>query len=205
VEHEQVLSGTTEQAVEGLRRYEEWKGRRAVRIESASLPRHRVATAERQGPVPEAESIAVETITLPPRPGRPTGRHFGRLVHDILQRADRVEDVPALARIWGRRHGVNDADSEAAAAVALSALERIAELVPKGARRLRETPLLVRLANGTLVDGRIDFAWSDGSRWTVVDYKTDRRERRQVGQLQLYALALQQATGQPARGIVLEV
>jgi ATP-dependent exoDNAse (exonuclease V) beta subunit len=127
------------------------------------------------------------------------------VVHDILQRADRVEDVTALARICGRRHGVTGADCEAAATVTRSALERIAELVPKGARRLREMPLLVRLEDGTLVDGRIDFAWSDGSRWTVIDYKTDRRERRRAGQLQLYALALQQATGLPARGIVLEI
>jgi ATP-dependent exoDNAse (exonuclease V) beta subunit len=205
VENEQVLSGTTEQAVEGLRRYEEWKARRAARIESASAPRYSVATAERIGNAAEAEGIAVETITLPPEPGRPTGRRFGRLVHDILQRADRLEDVPALAGILGRRHGVTEADCDAAAAVARSALERIGQLVPNGARRLRETPLLVRLQDGTLVDGRIDFAWSDGSCWTVVDYKTDRRERRRVGQLQLYALALQQATGLPARGIVLEV
>ncbi len=205
VENEQVLSGTTEQAVAGLRRYEEWKGRRAARIESASLPRYRVAAAETMGGAAEAESIAVETITLPPEPGRPTGRHFGRLVHDILQRADGVENVAALARIWGRRHGVSGAECEAAALVARAALERIGELVPQGARRLLEAPLLVRLADGTLVDGRIDFAWSDGSRWTVVDYKTDRRERRRVGQLQLYALALQQSTGLPARGIVLEI
>jgi ATP-dependent exoDNAse (exonuclease V) beta subunit len=63
----------------------------------------------------------------------------------------------------------------------------------------------VRLEDGTFVDGRIDFAWSDGERWTVVDYKTDRRERRRIGQLQLYGLALQRATGLPARGIVPEV
>ena len=205
VENEQVLSGTTEQAVEGLHRYEEWKARRAVRIESASVPRFRVATAEQMGAAGQAENISVETITLPSQPGRPGGRHFGRVVHDILQRADRLEDVTALARIWGREHGVTDADCEAAAAVARSALERIAELVPKGAQRLRETPLLVRLEDGTLVDGRIDFAWSDGSQWTVLDYKTDRRERRRVGQLQLYALALRQTTGLPVRGIVLEV
>jgi ATP-dependent helicase/nuclease subunit A len=205
VENEQVLSGTTEQAVEGLRRYEEWRSRRAARMESASLPHFRVATAEGIGNAAEAEGIAVETITLPPEPGRPAGRRFGRVVHDILQRADRLEEVAALARILGHRHGVSEADCEAAAAAARAALERIAELVPKGARRLRETPLLVRLKDGTLVDGRIDFAWSDGSQWTVVEYKTDRREGRRVGQLQLYALALQRATGLPTRGIVLEV
>jgi ATP-dependent helicase/nuclease subunit A len=205
VEHEQVLAGTTEQAVEGLRRYEAWSARRAARIESATAPRHRVANAERMGVPTEAEGIAVETITLPLEAGRPTGRRFGRVVHDVLQRADRPEDVAPLARVWGRRHAVSEADCEAAASAARTALDRIATMVPKGARRLRETPLVVRLGDGTLVDGRIDLAWCDGTQWTVVDYKTDRRELRRVGQLQLYALALQQATGLPARGIVLEV
>jgi ATP-dependent helicase/nuclease subunit A len=205
IENERVLSGTTEQALEGLRRYEEWRGSRAARIDSASVPRFSVAMAEQMGAAAEAECIAVETITLPLELGRPTGRRFGRLVHDILQRADRAEDIKGLAQVWGRRHGVSDAECDAAVAVAQSALERISDLVPKGVQRLREAPLLVRLENGTLVDGRIDFAWSNGSQWTVVDYKTDRRERRRLGQLQLYALALQQATGLPARGIGLEL
>jgi ATP-dependent exoDNAse (exonuclease V) beta subunit len=55
------------------------------------------------------------------------------------------------------------------------------------------------------VDGRIDLAWCDGSSWSVVDYKTDRRDKRNVAQVQMYALALERATNLPARGIVLEV
>jgi ATP-dependent exoDNAse (exonuclease V) beta subunit len=157
------------------------------------------------GAAADAELIPIETIILPLQPGRPTGRRFGRLVHDILQRADGVEDAIALSRIWGRRHGVSDADCDVAAKTAFSALERVKQLVPQNARRYREMPLVVRLSDGTLVDGRIDLAWSDGSRWTVLDYKTDRREKRRVGQLQLYAVALQRATGLSARGIVLEI
>lgn len=205
VENQQVLSGTTDQAVEGLRRYQEWSSRRAARIDAAGQPSFRVAVAEQMGAAAEAESIPVETVTLPLEPGRPAGRRFGRVVHDILQRADRAGDVAALSRLCGRRHGISDADCELAAAAARSALERIKELVPRDARQHREMPLVVRLNDGTLVDGRIDLAWSDGAQWTVVDYKTDRRERRRVGQLQLYALALRQATGLPARGIVLEI
>jgi ATP-dependent exoDNAse (exonuclease V) beta subunit len=64
---------------------------------------------------------------------------------------------------------------------------------------------MVRLDDGRLVDGRIDFAWSDGRSWMVVDYKTDRREERNVAQLQAYGLALQRATGLPIRGLVLEI
>jgi ATP-dependent exoDNAse (exonuclease V) beta subunit len=138
-------------------------------------------------------------------PGRPTGRKFGRVVHEILQRADRADDVDGLARIWGRRHAASEQECAAAAVAARAALEHIGRMAPEGAHRLREVPLLVRLDDGTLVDGRIDFAWSDGTQWTVIDYKTDRREKRNVAQVRLYGLALQRMTGLPARGIVLEI
>jgi ATP-dependent exoDNAse (exonuclease V) beta subunit len=153
----------------------------------------------------EVEGIAVETVTLPAAMGRPAGRVFGRLVHDILEHADRAEDVEGLARVWGRRHGAPEGECAAAAEAARGALAWVAATMPQGARRSRELDVVVKLDDGTLVEGRIDVAWSDGERWTVVDYKTDRRDRRRVGQLQLYALALQKATGLPARGIVLEV
>jgi ATP-dependent exoDNAse (exonuclease V) beta subunit len=88
---------------------------------------------------------------------------------------------------------------------AQAALGHAALAVPAGARRYRELPVMVRLEDGTLVDGRIDFAWTDGASWTVIDYKTDRREKRNVAQVQVYALALARASGLPVRGIVLEV
>ena len=51
----------------------------------------------------------------------------------------------------------------------------------------------------------IDLAWSDGESWTVIDYKTGRAEAHYKTQVQLYALALQRATGLPARAILLEL
>jgi ATP-dependent exoDNAse (exonuclease V) beta subunit len=93
----------------------------------------------------------------------------------------------------------------AAAEAAKAALLRIEALIPAGARRLRETDLIVRLEDGRLVEGRIDLGWSDGAQWTVVDYKTDRPKHRRHGQLQHYVLALERATGIPARGIVFEI
>ncbi len=65
--------------------------------------------------------------------------------------------------------------------------------MPAGAECYRELPVMVRLEDGTLVDGRIDLAWLYEDSWTVVDYKTDRREKRNGAQVQLYALALQRS------------
>jgi hypothetical protein len=204
VENEDVLRGTPEQAAEGLRLYQEWRDRRAARIAQGSVPSFRTATAETLGRTAGA-AVRVEIITLPFAPGRPGGRKFGRLVHDILQHSGAGEEVDALGVIWGRRHGAGEMERTAAVEVARAALAHDALAVPAGARRYRELPVMVRLEDGTLVDGRIDFAWSDGASWTVIDYKTDRREKRNVAQVEVYALALQRATGLPVRGIVLEV
>jgi ATP-dependent exoDNAse (exonuclease V) beta subunit len=205
VENEQVLSGTNDQAVEGLRRYQAWKDTRAQRLERGAVPRYRVATAETSGTAAEAEQISVETVTLPLAAGRPTGRKFGRVVHDILQHAVSPDEVNNLADVWGRRHAASDQERVAAAEASRQALDYVARAMPAGAERHRELPVMVRLEDGTLVDGRIDLAWLSENTWTVVDYKTDRREKRNVSQVQLYALALERATKIPARGIVLEV
>jgi hypothetical protein len=205
VENEHVLNGTPEQAAEGLRRYRQWKDSRAAMVAAGSVPRYRIALAESLAATEQAEAIAVETVTLHVAADRPTGRRFGRVVHDILQHAGRVEEIPGLAVIWGRRHGAAGIERDAAAVTAHAALEYINRMVPAGALRYRELPVMVRLEDGTIVDGRVDFAWSDGTQWTVVDYKTDRRERRNVSQVQAYGLALQKATGLKVRGLVLEV
>jgi ATP-dependent helicase/nuclease subunit A len=205
VENEQVLNGTPEQAAEGLRRYQEWKDARERRIKAGRAPRFRVAQAESLDRVAEAEWIDVRTVTLTMETGRPTGRKFGRVVHDILQHATSATQTDSLAAVWGRRHGASPEECAAAAIVARAALEHPALAVPADARSYRELPVMVRLDDGTLVEGRIDLAWSDGKSWTVVDYKTDRRDKRNVAQLQIYGLALQRATGLPVKGIVLEV
>jgi len=205
IENEQVFSGSAEQAVEGLRRYEEWSADRTHRIEVGGVERYRVANAETFRAVEEAAHIAVETVTLPFEVQRPTGRKFGRLVHDILQHAQGPEDAESLAGIWARRHGANASDTAAAAETARQALDFLACAIPAGAERYRELPVMVRLEDGTVVDGRIDLAWREDDAWVVVDYKTDRREKRKVGQVRLYALALERATQLPVRGIVLEV
>jgi ATP-dependent helicase/nuclease subunit A len=205
VENEQVLNGTPDQAAEGLRLYRVWKDGRTRRIQTGAVPSFRTAAAGSLPREAEAAHVPVETVSLAAPVGRPAGRKFGRVVHAILQYAQHPDDSAALAAIWGRRHAATEDECAAAADAARAALEYLLRSVPADADRHRELPVMVRLTGGTIVDGRIDFAWSDGRTWTVVDYKTDRREQRKVGQLQLYALALERATGLPARGLVLEI
>jgi len=121
VENEDVLKGTPEQAAEGLRLYREWRDRRAARTARGSVPGFRTATAEALGRAAVA-GVRVETVTLPVAPGRPGGRKFGRLVHDILQHAGAGDEVDALGAIWGRRHGAGDLERTAAVEVARAAL-----------------------------------------------------------------------------------
>src|ERR1700730_15165737 len=63
----------------------------------------------------------------------------------------------------------------------------------RGAVRLcRELPLMVQLDDGRVVEGLADLAWTDGSSWTIVDYKTDSADQeRYRTQIRFYALALQ--------------
>jgi ATP-dependent exoDNAse (exonuclease V) beta subunit len=61
-----------------------------------------------------------------------------------------------------------------------------------------------------LIEGFVDLAFEEAGKWTVVDFKTDRqigedgieRYRRQVA---FYASAIQKATGQPTRGVLLRI
>jgi ATP-dependent exoDNAse (exonuclease V) beta subunit len=69
----------------------------------------------------------------------------------------------------------------------------------------RELPVCSRLADGRVVEGRIDLAYFDGTTWTVVDYKTGVRRSASERQLRSYAWALGRATGQPVRAILVEV
>ncbi len=204
-ENEQVLKGAPDLAVEGIARYEAWRTAREARLAGGSVPRIQVTTAERLSRCDDGEDIEVITVTFDPAEGRPGGRRFGRIVHDVLEAVQSVDEVDALAAVYGRAHGAGDAECAAAAGVARAVLDWLAQEMRGFTERHREWPVTVRLSDGRIVDGRIDLAWSDGARWTVVDYKTDRRARRYIAQVQAYALAVRRATNLPVRAIVLEV
>ena len=151
------------------------------------------------------------------RGDRPGGARFGELVHAVLAStpldAGR-EAVRALTEVQARilsapPEEVATATDLVAGVLAHELLARARAAAARGLCR-RETPLTLSLADGTLIEGVVDLAFEEGGAWTIIDYKSDRelaaagedRYRRQVA---LYALAVAQATGKPARGILIRV
>jgi len=76
---------------------------------------------------------------------------------------------------------------------------------------MRECPLMIRLEDGTAVEGIADLAFAeitnDGAVWTVVDFKTDvdvaSRLDEYRAQIRFYVRAVRESTGRPASGAIL--
>jgi ATP-dependent exoDNAse (exonuclease V) beta subunit len=184
------------------------------------------------GAYADAIEVSIESIAPEERgqgvPGhggveRPGGVRFGTLVHALLS------DVPLggesaepagpnaaldrLAEVHGRVLGADAAEVAAARDVVARALAHpvLAAAARAAAAHAcyRETPVTLRLDEGGLVEGHVDLAFDDGRTFVVVDFKTDRevegaldRYRRQV---QIYAAAIAQAMGRPARGVLMRI
>jgi ATP-dependent exoDNAse (exonuclease V) beta subunit len=160
--------------------------------------------------------IIVETVERGNRE-RPRGRRFGALVHALLASIDldaRIDAIEAQAITHGRLVDATEEEVQAAivtvgAALAHQILRRAAASAGKGGLR-RETPVLLRRDDGSLVEGVVDLAFyedtSDFAGWTVVDFKTDRDVGElavYIAQVRIYLEAVSGATGSPARGIIL--
>ncbi|MCB9898546.1 MAG: UvrD-helicase domain-containing protein [Planctomycetes bacterium] len=145
---------------------------------------------------------------------RPSGRRFGSLVHAVLATVDlraASDAISAAARLQGRLLDASAAEIEAAAA---SVVRALAHDVLRAAARAdalrRETPMHLRLPDGTVAEGVVDLAYRDALGWTVVDFKTDavlddERRASYATQVRLYARAVGEATGERARGLLLLV
>ena len=82
-----------------------------------------------------------------------------------------------------------------------------ARAIPGSLRR--ETPLLVKLEDGTLLECVADLAFRDENGWTVVDFNTDAepgpRLDRYRYQVALYARGIEEATGVKARAVLMKL
>lgn len=200
----EMLDGTEPQRQAGLAAWNYWRDARATLIATASQPTLKTVLASKARLTPEADQIKFQVIHIHSEGPRPATRNFGRLVHALLESWD-APAADRIAELQGRRLGATDREVSSAIAVARAVMQHPLLNPPRVVTLYREYPIAVTLVTGEIVEGTIDLAWSDGESWTVIDYKTGRAEAQYKTQVQLYALALQRATGLLARAILLEV
>jgi ATP-dependent helicase/nuclease subunit A len=200
----EMLDGTEPQRQAGLARWNQWRETRAALITTGSEPTVKTVLASKARQTPEADQIEFEVIAIDSEGQRPATRNFGSLVHALLESWN-ASAADLVAELHGRRIGATEREVTAAVAVARAAMQHPLLNPARAVEVHREYPICVTLVSGEIVEGVIDLAWSDGESWTVIDYKTGRAEPQYKTQVQLYALALQRATGLPARAILLEL
>lgn len=161
-------------------------------------------------------------LTSIERRGRPRGNRFGTLVHAVLAEVDLEAarpEIAAVAEAQARMLGATAEELDAAVESAMAALAY--PMLRRAAARagcgdcVREMPVLLTMPDGTIVEGSVDLAFREESGgggagvWTVVDFKTDvdptESRVRYETQLRLYVAAIEAATGERARGVVLGV
>jgi ATP-dependent helicase/nuclease subunit A len=202
---------------QGVQAYEAWLADRERLLRQGSAPLRRLHSvtelarlaADGKLEVPEAAEIEIEEVAR--EPGRPTGARFGILVHAILmslppQAAGGA--IAGFAALHGRILGTSEAEISAAIEVVENALRSPLMQRAAGAAEIRrESPLLIKLEDGSMVEGVADLAFKQGESWTVVDFKTDfelaRRLQEYRAQLGLYLRGIRASTGAPARGSLL--
>jgi ATP-dependent exoDNAse (exonuclease V) beta subunit len=217
---------------DGRGRYDTWRQARLDALEAGSTPSLTLATvrewaANLSNELPLAArevDVTMSQLRRKRREGqdgqdgaRVGGSAFGALVHGVLAQAPFDADDDALLAIASseaKALALDDASASAAATAARDVLRhevlvRARAAADRGACR-RETPVTCRLPDGSMIEGVVDLAFEEDGAWTIVDYKTDReietagedRYRRQVA---LYAMAIAQATGRRAAGVLLRI
>ena len=203
----------------GIKLREQWSANRAAMLEAGMAPRLNVATATElalaapvAGPA-YPEAIAIEE-TRRDR-GRPHGKRFGTLVHLTMLRAPIDADTRQIGKIAAsaaKMIGAPEQEVAAAMSAVKAALKSPLMRRAKAADTvMRECPLIIRLEDGTAVEGIADLAFAeitnDGAVWTVVDFKTDidvaSRLDEYRAQIRFYVRAVRESTGRPASGAIL--
>jgi len=197
-------------------------GRRSLEVRTVSEYVGRVVGAdsgsEEQDPPYAADLNAarrVDVVTIEGGVERPGGVRYGTLVHAALaampldaEHATMVNVTETQGRIAAARPEEVTAAIETVSAVLRHPLLDAARQAAREGRCLRETPITI-VREGTLVEGVADLAFETAEGMTVVDFKTDRAEGDALAlytrQIAIYADAVSQATGRPARAILMNV
>jgi ATP-dependent exoDNAse (exonuclease V) beta subunit len=211
-----------ERDAEGVRAHQTWLDTRASLIERAAAPGivARAMTAVAHDPSTQLDAIAHELIDSgADRSLRPRGPRFGSLVHALLASAsleDDVEELERLAALIGRSLLATPDEMRCAVSAVRSALAHpLFENVRRAKLRqelFRETPVVLRARDGSVLDGVVDLAFRDRSQMpaqiVLIDFKTD-AELQDVNvyarQLGMYAEALARVFDEPVRSLLFRV
>jgi ATP-dependent exoDNAse (exonuclease V) beta subunit len=213
-----------EVVAEGTARYIAWRNTRDDARTRAAQPSVQVRTAtewargEREEGTnaqrPTANSH-IEIVTLPTSDTRPSGPRFGTLVHASLAVVPLDADEVTIDRVVAVQARIVAAPPDELAAAQQVVRAVLGHGLLADARRasergalLRETPTTI-VRDGQLIEGTVDLAFETDQGFTVIDFKTDRAEGElqivYARQVQLYAEAIAEATGKPARAVLMSV
>jgi len=199
-----------------LAHWEAWRAERGATRESGRKPTRVVRTATEwvQGAEHVGGVETVEIVDAASQGSRPRGARFGTLVHAVLSVVDWNDpQVAGHADVQSRLLGANEEERDAAERVVTAVLshpllQRAAAAAARGECR-RETPLVLRLEDGTLLECTADLAFREDGRWTVLDFKTDAelgtRAEGYKRQVALYARGIAEATGCEARAVLVRL
>jgi hypothetical protein len=205
-------------AAAGEESYARWKTARDELLAQSSTP---LIRSERITTLAGARAAdhRIEIQRVEHRGARPGGRRFGALVHAALATVDLRADAEAIrdaVALSARLVGAGD-ETDAALSVVTGALGhpllRQAAIISDPADVRRETPVMMRLPDGSLAEGIADLAFrstsADFDGWTVVDFKTDSdfevSRARYTAQVGLYVDAIAATTCLPTRGVLLVI
>jgi len=205
---EKILTEDTEgRAASARAHFEFWRTSREQTLERGSAPSRTIETATERARSAQAISGSDEIAIVDARwqGTRSGGARFGTLVHAVLASVDLAGDreaVAAHAEIHARLLGASDEERDATVEVVVAALAqpllRRAAAASAAHRCRRETAIVARLEDGTLIECVADLAFSEVNDWIVVDFKTDgelgAHEQRYRRQVALYVRGISEAT-----------
>lgn len=210
---QQKLLAESSNSTHNIARYAEWRERRRATVEAGSRPSAPARTmTELSKQANDTPATALVERTSASRVGRPRGPRFGTLVHALLAHApfnaDRTE-LMALSSSLSRLLGATEQETSFAVDAALSALAHPhLRAAAESTDTRREVAVAEHRRDGSIAEGVIDLAYRTQTEWIVVDFKTDEivpTSGSYAEQLRLYVAALSRATGEPARGVLLQV
>lgn len=224
-----VKDVATHVIADGRTEYDRWRRARDDARSRGAAPSLVVRTVrelsdpEPNGESPRLESASTVSVSIldtrdqagsEPDIETPTGGStFGTLVHAVLAQAPfdaSDEGLRMVASVEARVLGLSEIDAAIAARRVARVwrhelMARARRAAARGACR-RETPVTMRLDDGTVMEGVVDLAFEENGEWVVVDYKTDRElaaaEARYRRQVAAYAAAVSAATGAPVSAVL---